>query len=168
MKPLGEDCLVKTGDYLESAGELLYADNSRVLLLRDRKLVQFKLKDVNEVYVRKFSLQKEKTAGFVPAIIIDLMVGIPLMRHSTGAGAIFLGHAVLSVAAIKLSNPQVSFKHPFTAKKIEKLRLYARYPQGLSPEQWKQVLSFYAMDGFETGESLPDVDESINEKWSGS
>jgi len=151
MKPLGEDCLVQTQDYLNSKGELLYADNSRVLLLRDRKLVQFKLKDVDEVYIRKFSLQKEKTAGFVPAIIIDLMIGIPMLRQDARVGAIFLGHALLSVAAIKMSNPKVSFKQPFTCEKIEQLKLYARYPQGLSSEQWKELLSFYAQDDFENG-----------------
>jgi len=151
MKPLGEDCLVKTDDRRETAGELLTADSTEVILLRDRKLIKVELDDIYEIYVRKFSLQKEKTAGFVPAIIIDLMVGIPLMRHSTGAGAIFLGHAALSVAAIKLSNPQVSFKQPFSADKLKQLKLYARYPQGLSSEQWEELLSFYTQDNFENG-----------------
>lgn len=147
MKPLGEDCLVTTEKNIETAGELLMADNSEVVLLCGRRLERFPLEDVRRVYIRKFSLQKEKTAAFVPVIIFDLIVGIPLLKERAAA-SIFLYHAGLSFGAIKLSNPKVTFKKPFSAKNLEQLKLYARYPQGLSPEQREELNTFYETGNF--------------------
>lgn len=149
MKPLGDECWVRMTDGGEFTGELLEADTAQVIILTGRRVVKADLKDVQHIYIRKYSLEKEKVAGFVPGIILDVIIGVSLSSWSPEAGLIFFGHGVLSIIAIKISNPKVSFRKPFKSDEIEHLKLYARYPQGLTAERWEYILRTYGMSYFE-------------------
>jgi hypothetical protein len=49
---------------------------------------------------------------------------------------------------VPLGEPKVHFSSPFNKKELKKLRLYCRYPQGLTSDQAQQLLQHYKQDDF--------------------
>jgi hypothetical protein len=140
----GERVTVSRGG-VQYEAELLEVSDSALYLLSQGGVLQVPIDEVSAIEVLGFSLQKAKlvpaltVAGF-EVIAIAAYLGSDYEFKDPGFPIFMFGFPpVLAAFAYFTGDPEVSFSPPFDANDLEKLRLYSRYPQGLTPDQRQRL-----------------------------
>jgi len=127
-------------------GELLTVADSALFLVYDTKLLEISLSKIKSVFVHGFDLTNRKFAVMIPLVLVDALMASTI---ENSAWAVSFGALIpITIYTFITSGPKVSFSSPLDNGHIKKLNLYSRYPQGLSAEQWKKLLQFYAQEDF--------------------
>ncbi len=153
QKPQGESVSITISDNnAKYDGELLTVADSALFLAYDAKLLKISLSKIKSVFVHGFDLTSQKIAVMIPLVLVDALMASEL---ENSAWAVSFGALMpITVYTFITSGPKVSFSSPLDNGHIKKLNLYSRYPQGLSAEQWKKLLQFYAQEDFLTLSSV--------------
>jgi len=132
-------------------GELLALNDSVLYFNSDGKYYKLKHSDLHNVFVHGYSLRKTKMATLAPPLLIAgyLIIDADFEPNEDPQSRIIIGLSILStIAAFFIGDPEVDFTVPFEYNDIERLKLFSRYPQGLTQEQWQQVLQHRKQNTF--------------------
>lgn len=134
-------------------GELIFADEKGILLLKNERLYFFGYDDFYDLKVSGFSNRDEMMMMFTPIVIFDGLIGLSaLTSGAAGPSMFFLTHGLCSWIVMTLDEPKTVFKPPLSEKSIAQLKLYARYPQGLTEEQMGVLLKWCGQESVYTAE----------------
>ena len=101
------------------------------------------------VDVADYSLKNKKIATMLPAMLASgLLAIIGIKGDDPEDKAILVIAALLPIPTFFFGDPKVNFSSPFNDKNLDKLKLYCRYPQGLTEKQWIEVLSYNKQENF--------------------
>jgi hypothetical protein len=117
------------------------------------KLYKINYSETKSIDVRFYSLFSEKVASAVTILLLDgLTIGLFHEEWGEGDADFFLASAAISIpltlVASFTGNPKTSFSPPVEPRYLDKLKLYCRYPQNLTVEQWQQLLREYGQEDF--------------------
>lgn len=154
IQPKGERGTITCGEKSFEA-ELLEVSDSAFYLLHQGKLFLVPHNEVSSIEIHGYSLKKAK---LVPALTV---AGIEVIAIAAALGSdvelkdgafsfyLFGFPPILAAFAYFTGDPEVNFSPPFEASAREKLRLYSRYPQGLSSDRRRQLLRHYGQNDFQ-------------------
>jgi len=145
LKPEGETVRLELKNNLKCDGELLAINDTALFLGSRAKLYEVPLSNVENVYVRGYSLRKSKMLWSIPPM---LFYGIPFFKGIKEAWLMAGSFEALTILSWFIGDPKVSFSPPLKNKDFDKLQLYCRYSQGLSVEKWRQLLQYYEQEEF--------------------
>lgn len=148
LKSGGDIANITTRGNVHIKGEFLCLQDSSVyLLIHDQRITRIAIRDIYEIDIEGYSNRSWVTPLIlfqaVPTVLLtiaaseaDADVGIALL--------VFGGATVLTYVALEASTPAPpGGSQPFTEESIDELRKYARFPQGLNPDQLQQRLRRY-------------------------
>jgi hypothetical protein len=145
LKPQGENVSFRLTDGQNITGELLTVDDSVIFNGSDGLLYKIQKGKISNIHLFDYSLQKKKMVSMIPTILVSGGLAILGFHWDSPAQRVILGaSALLQIAAIFSGDPKVNFSSPF----LDKLKLYCRYPQGLTEEQWEDILRYNKQDDF--------------------
>lgn len=151
LKPHGENISIKFIDGGKLKGELLALDDDMLFCESDGLLYKIKEENVSKIYVADYSLKNKKIITMLPPMLVCGMFAIIGFTGDDPEHKVILGiAALLPIPTFFFGDPKVDFSTPFEGDDLEKLKLYSRYPQGLTEEQWEQVLKYCDQDTFKT------------------
>lgn len=150
VKPYGDEVSVKDLENRYHHGELIAVDEGDFIILCENTLYRIDYDNVREIFVKGYSLKSSKAVFTTFAMVFNLTVSPLFYYTSPYLSAYFTTHVLFSFTAIFMNNPEVRFKPAILPDKLQKLRVYARYPQGLDSEQRKALLRKYEQDNFKT------------------
>lgn len=151
LKPFGESASLRHID-ARYRGELIAVNDSMLVLEYNAKLYAVPLSEAKHVYIHDYSLKNIKT---VPMVLVT-GINIVLLGHEIASedggppGIIIFGLLTyLGANSISSGDPKVDFSPPLGEKDLKKLKLYSRYPQGLTQQQWRELLQHYGQKDFQ-------------------
>ncbi len=145
LKPEGETVRLKLKNNLKYDGELFAVNDTALFFGSQAKLYEVPLSNVENVYVRGYSLKKRKMLASIPPM---LFYAIPFFEGIKEAWLLAGSLEGLTILSWFIGDPKVSFSPPLKKKDFDKLQLYCRYSQGLTHEKWKQLLQYYEQEEF--------------------
>jgi len=154
VKSSGDPCEVAVHDSRDRIpGELLAADDSCLYLRAGRRVFRVPYSGIDRVSIPGYSNAGSKFFGnAIPGAIL-LVLGYSLFRSGESRNTIpvlaLAGMFVLNITATLSNNPQVDFRPPWPQAELDRLRLFARYPAGLTPAQWKELLTLNGLNEFD-------------------
>jgi len=153
-QPTGGNATIVDREYDEFNAEILSLDSTYLYFQLENSLYQMDLKKIRKITVLGYSLKSEKVAALFPLMLLDVLLATAAysddLLFENWVGNLAVAHATASLVSIFLGNPKVTFKPPLKEQDSNKLRLYCRYPQGLSEEQWLEILVYYRQKDFKT------------------
>jgi len=153
LKSHGENISIVFMDKGKYEGELLAIDDDMLFYESDGLLYKIKQENVAKIYVADYSLKNKKIATMLPTMLSSgLLAIIGFKGDDPEHKVVLVIAALLPIPAFFLGDPKVNFSTPFESDDLKKLKLYSRYPPGLTEEQWDQVLEYNNQDSFK---SLP-------------
>lgn len=84
----------------------------------------------------------KKTEGLIWCLAWDV-ISMIILKEVAFFQVFYGGLIPLTILAFINSGSEFQYKLPFTDTDIERLKLYCRYPMGLSPEQLENLLKYY-------------------------
>jgi hypothetical protein len=150
-KPEGETATIGLGigyHYFDHKGELLALDDSSLFFKYEERLYKFPLSDISKVYVHGYSLESVKVPAMIGLLLIDIMVVTGETDDENILNPIYGGSAILTPIIFLSGDAKVNFKPPFKDDDLQKIKLYCRYPQGLTQEQWGTLLKAHNQEVF--------------------
>lgn len=112
-------------------------------------VVQFS--DLRSVYIHDYTIRPElRAVAATPSVLTELITLYALLagqEHGLVTGLVMLATAG-TIYGFSTTTPKVRYQFPIREKHIEKLKLYCRYPQGLTDEQWKELLGYHNQEDF--------------------
>ena len=142
LKPTGEIVTLTLKNASGYDAELLSISDSTIYLMHQNQIGRIALLDVKKIHVvQGYEISPAaKLIAVIPSIFIEGVIvraaGIADERGwQLAAGVAMAGTALASLTG----NPRVNFSPPLKKKEVEMLRLYCRYPQGLSRDQWETL-----------------------------
>lgn len=149
-KPYGESAIITLKNTAELRGELLAISDNLLYYHMSNKLYVTRIVDINEIFILEYTnRQSYKACAVVPSLAVEgcvaavaFDVGQPLW------GFISILTMPLTIWSTSGGNPQVKFEFPLKEKNMKKLRLYCRYPQGLTDKQWEELIEYFDQEGF--------------------
>lgn len=150
LKPEGEKIKLTLRDSRMYEFEILAVSDSLLYLSDGRKLSLAPLSDVQNIRVHWDSIDAgSKVLGAIPPLILEgIVMGAAFHTDQTGWGVASIAAMGVTIFGFATANPKVNFSFPLEKDKLTKLRLYCRYPQGLTDEQWKLLLQRYRQTDF--------------------
>lgn len=148
LKPVGETVTLKLKNNENYDGELLAVNDTALYFGSQAKLYKVPLANVSNVYVHDYSLRKQKLSGSTPSFIFWALPIFAEPNFSKGVWLQVLLIEGLTIHSCFVGDPKVSFSPPLKNKDFDKLQLYCRYSQGLTPEKWRQLLEYYKQEEF--------------------
>ncbi len=136
-KPWGEQARVWLKDGTVHDGELL-AVTATSLLFADqgsRAVSDIPLTSIKRVHVRDYSQMGLRVAGMVPTVLVYSAAAAVLATVGSWWSLIPILAASGSVWTFLADDPKVRFGPDFDSQTIVALRVYCRYPYGLTDEQ---------------------------------
>ncbi|MCX6842008.1 MAG: hypothetical protein NTX53_07005 [candidate division WOR-3 bacterium] len=155
-KPGGDDAVVAFRQGGTARVELLAVSDSNLLFVRDNAVTRAALADISRVRVEGYSVRTNKYIALGCIGLVNTVICVDMAFHSAWHFAAVT--AMLCVAGAHLllrDEPRVDFRSPFDTGAREQLALYCRYPQGLTDEQWQELLRFYHQDAFLSSGDMP-------------
>jgi hypothetical protein len=147
-KPLGESIVLELGDRTRIHGELVAVSESTVVLSAPDGLKTLPCSGVRRLTVLGYDLKAKRLAVWAPfATVCVGTLGWVVGRVLSGSDAWLFGVSpyVLVPASVAVGalasftilrgDPRTSFAFPPVPADLELVRLYARYPEGLTPER---------------------------------
>lgn len=146
-KPHGERIRISVAGKKPLYGELIsVGDSSMVFFLHDTTMrgdyYEVPFNAVQQVSIDSYSVLGPKILLNVPIITWNALMTSILFEEEASApwSILFIGSSVLYVYSW-LTSPRFSFHHPFSARDMERLNLFARYPQRLNDHQLRVLLA---------------------------
>lgn len=119
--------------------ELIVIDSNFLYILRNDKLEKIDLDDIQFIFTKEL-VHKNRT-GF---LLISTLSGIALgLRLEGGPSIISYAFSAFGLASLIIGPRRFKFPAPLDDNEIEQLKLYSRYPQGLSADQIMILESYY-------------------------
>jgi len=142
LKPEGDDVSVARSDKRKYNGELISVNENELYLKYDSKFYKTELASVSGIYVKNYSLRTKKIITLMPSIAISSILAFsPEFSDGDNLPIIIMAMSSLTtIAALFVGDPDVNFPIPSHDKDLNKLKLYCRYPQGLTEEQKRLIL----------------------------
>ncbi len=144
MKPYGEkiDIELNSGDKYE--GELYAINEESLFLLYQSKIYKVNFLDLKSIYVNDYSVWDKKAIVMLPSIFINGVLAASIIKDKSPVWNI-VGYVLLplTIYAFLTGDPLVDFYPPIDNEEIDKLKLYCRYPQGLSINKLKHLLEYH-------------------------
>ena len=149
VRPGGDDAVVTLNSGVSHHVELLAVTHGDLYFLHCQHVWRCPLADLSRVRVEGYNLRTAKyvalgTSGLVDAGISVAAIALNAWPLAPIPAALFLVGACISLT----SGPRTGFSGPLTDSARARLALYCRYPQGLTEEQWVELLGFFHQDGF--------------------
>jgi hypothetical protein len=149
LKSQGENASIQLTDGQNLKGELLMIDNEVIFNGSDGTLYQINNKKIRNIHIFDYSLQKEKIISLMPLVLINSIIAVAGFKGDDSEHKIAI--VILSILPIPtffFGDPKVDFNPPFKDKDLNKLKLYCRYPKGLTDEQRDEILRYHNQDTF--------------------
>jgi len=149
-KPQGDRAGVELRQGPLGAVELLGVDDTFLYFDQSALLCRARLADVARVNVAGYSLKTDRAAsavlligygGLMTAALAASMTVVALLPAAWTAAT---GYFVLTGDR----DLRTDFRSPFEPQDREQLRLYCRYPQGLTQDQWRELVRQHAQIDF--------------------
>jgi len=144
LKPTGESANIVLSDAREIDGEMLCLNDTSLCVTADGKIVNFPFTSIEKITLHDFDNKNIKAAFGLPMIIVDVLMlgamssdsghGTASWTAAFGASAVLLGYSIVKETQYGL------FKKPFIGDTVKRLKLFCRYPAGLTQAQWKSLL----------------------------
>jgi hypothetical protein len=124
--------------------EILLVESNYIYVLNEGVLSKIYFDEVKKIYA--FELEhKNRTIALAFAMVSAGALGIATISDDDNKeiSGISLALSVGAGAALFTKVPRYKFNPPLSKEQIQRLRLYCRYPQGLSAEQIQFLEDFY-------------------------
>ena len=127
----------------ELNAELILVNSNYLYVLVQNNLIKIDLQEITQIYAQELEYKNRKIMlvfSGIGAALLGVGLEDPFWK-TTSFGLGFYGFfsALNGIEKYK-------FKPPLSNKKLEILKLYCRYPQGLSPAQLKYLEDYYNQD----------------------
>jgi|GEM_PF-1354865 len=150
MKTAGDDAVVILKKIHSYNAELITVSDSAIFYEHQGKIHYTTYADLKLVLIKGYSPNLYPIIGFF--IIPDLIAGRAFISDDEASlrqiGMMALFHAGLTTAILIIQSDKDTFSPATSLKEREQLKLYCRYPQGLTDEQWKELLRIDGQEGF--------------------
>ncbi len=135
LRPEGTTAEITGADGTTYVAELLAFQDSSLFCLKEG-VKQVSLRNVNKITLKRV----DRYLGWAPTVLI--CEGIPSIVMLTsledkGPGFVAAAITIMTWFLLDTGTPQVEFSRPLSPGDIDRLRLYARYPQGLTAEHFQ-------------------------------
>jgi hypothetical protein len=150
LKPEGETASIELYNSQAPVGEILAVSDSMLYFMYANKINVVDLSYVRKIFVHGYSISPgtKMLAAIPPLFLEGLVMAVAFSEEAPAWGYISIGAMVLTIYGISTGNPKVSFSPPLKEKELKKLKLYCRYPQGLTLEQWNELLRLNGQEDF--------------------
>ena len=150
LKPEGETATIELHNFQSHVGEILAVSDSVVYVRFFNKITVIDLSYVKKIFIHGYRISPgSKVAAAIPPLLLEgLVMSVAFSEDADAWGYLSMGAMVLTIYGFSTGDPQTSFSPPLKKNNIEKLKLYCRYPQGLTPEQWRELLSLNGQQDF--------------------
>jgi hypothetical protein len=148
LKPSGEQATVTLCDMTKHKVELLVVSDSVLHVVEGGRISFVNLSDVQNVYVHGYRISgPQMMLGAIPVLFLEGMVAYLTFSEGwfqwCGLFSVILIPLTIHSYAKGAGEPEVSFSSPFDETEVRKLKLYVRYPQGLTDQQRNRLLRFH-------------------------
>ena len=152
LKPEGETAKLTLRDFSKHQVEFLAISDSTVYVKERNRICAASLSDVNNIYISGYEINPGlKILSAIPPLCLEgIVMMVAFDVDQVGWGAISGLVMAVTFYAYVAGNPKVSFSPPLEEHELEELRLYSRFPQGLSDEQWKILLQQFNQEDFQS------------------
>jgi hypothetical protein len=135
------NCRVKftDGSFLYNC-ELIAAADTGIVLKKYNIIYMVKFDEMYDLKINGICNRDAKIIMLTPIVFFDGLFAV-LTSQVPEIAACFVIHGVGAYTSMALDVPKTQFTPPLTEKHLDQLKLYARYPQGLTEEQLKELLS---------------------------
>lgn len=149
-KPYGETAIITLQNTEKLKGELLAISDTLLYYYMPNKLYITRIVDIKEIFILEYTnRQSLKVGALLPSLPIEgCVAAVAFDVNQPTWGLISLLTMAVTVLSITGGNPQVDFERPIKESDMEKLRLYCRYPQGLTDKQWEELMNYIVQEGF--------------------
>ncbi|MCX5801400.1 MAG: hypothetical protein NTX17_08445 [Candidatus Eisenbacteria bacterium] len=154
LKPTGEQTTITLSDSTQHDVELLAVSDSALYVVEGETIGLARLSDIRRVYVQGYLIPRsDRALGAIPIVLFQGVVACLAFAEEIeglGIGIMATVPIILTLTAFATGagEPDVSFSSPFDESRLRKLRLYSRYPQGLTDGQWAGLLAFHHQTTF--------------------
>jgi hypothetical protein len=147
LKPTGEAASLNLANGAILHGELWSVSDSVLVFESACQILTVPLAEVRRVRVEGYDLRKERKWAMLPPLVVysaGLVLGVALIVGGydwlAGELVLFSGAMIpATLCSFQTGDPKTDFRSPLKSKDIAALRLYCRYPQGLTEEQLAQL-----------------------------
>ena len=153
-KPYGETAIITLRNTEKLKGELLAISDTLLYYYMPNKLYITRIVDIKKIFILEYTNRRSlKMCAIIPSLAIEGCVAVVAFSVDQSCwGYISIVTMVVTALSITGGNPQVDFELPVKendeGNDMEKLRLYCRYPQGLSDKQWEELIYYSDQEGF--------------------
>ncbi len=134
--------------------EILSVLDFQVYSKYQNKIYITPLSDVRKIYIHGYhniSISILKGVLAIPSLAIGGVVGVVALHvDQPGWSVVSFFSMAATVALFAIGDVKAGFSAPFHDIKLETLKLYCRYPQGLTEDQWRMLLKHYGQEEFMT------------------
>jgi len=149
-KPLGDRATLKLRNLEKHKVELLAISDSLLYVTDDKEISIAHFSDIRNVYIHGYRVHPGlKVLTAIPALLLEATVMIVALDvGQNGWGLVSVIAMAGTIDGFATGDPKVYFSFPAKNEEIEKLKLYCRYPQGLTDEQWERMLQHFKQKEF--------------------
>ena len=141
-RPYGVLCSFTLIDEKQFEAEIVLVDSNYLYALHDGQLSKLEFTQIKKIRARELEHKNREVALYVSAASA-LALGGALISDDTAVGLISFSCGLGAIAALMTGVPKYRFVPPISKEEIARLKLYARYPKGLSDDQLQLILNFY-------------------------
>ena len=150
LKPSGETATVTFRNSSKYQVEVLAISDSTIYVREESRIGTIRLSSVKKVRIHGYRTSPGlKTLSAIPALLIETIVLSAAKSVGQTGWVVISGLTIAgTVYAFSTGDPKVDFSAPLKESDVENLRLYCRYPQGLSDGQWSLLLKHHNQESF--------------------
>lgn len=150
LKPEGEKATLTLPNLAVLEIEILAISDSLLYVTNGKKIIIAHLSDVRSVHIHGYRVPRaSKVLAAIPPVLFEGIVMLTALGVDQPVwGMIAMITIGGTIYGFTSGDPKVNFSFPLEINELEKLRLYCRYPQGLTNEQWKDLLQQLNQEDF--------------------
>jgi hypothetical protein len=151
LKPEGDKATLFLKNNKNYEVELLSITESQICLIYSNKITLVMTSRIESIIIHGYDVTTgQKISGALPALALEAIIllvasSVDQTTWMAIAGLSMVGTLVLWLNA----GPKQKYISPFSESDLETLKLYCRYPQGLSDLKWSVLLKFHNQDDFQ-------------------
>jgi hypothetical protein len=152
-KPEGDPIDLRLRDRAERTRvELLAVTDSTLIVESGGRLAEADLDAVDDLRVQGYQTSKASKALTMLMIVMTealLWEDLSDAWFDRPTRTLLVAWTAVTGFLMFTGDPQTRFAPPFHPKEADRLKLFCRYPQGLTPAQWQTLLDRYGQTEFE-------------------